>query len=472
MNFSVVKDYAEKFHFFIDMEMMGGLVMIWRWKPCVGNTGSDQRAGKEGLGASEEVRQGDREIREIFKALYAPSSKEHFDKWGRLHLLSELSSDSSAGSASPSITSQHAKLAIEVLPRPSWVPDSHPDIPVPRPLPPVNPPSRWVLAMSAPSPLLPLSRASSTTRHSNASGQHSSWDSQDSASLTTSSRQSLLLMSRSAFLAEVRKIGDEYAVQEATWTSKKPLNWNVDFLEVGYLLVPDPKSQARLRYWAASSANSSSMAAILFKAIQFGISFTIGVKVEDFSQFKPEDVSDMDRLVGKPTCNTEPPFLYTAQGALKAYYMSHINDIICRPHARILIGMGGPIAWLGRKWGRPELVAQFMSGPSPDVYVHRRGYIDSDDEHPMFLYSDEMSPQEIDVLFSCIGSDSDKDKSLYPSKDILDDGCFFWTGKWDARMEDMFSDLTKDILQGTAKFRTPGMWNEYFRRQSCMGRGP
>ena len=267
-------------------------------------------------------------------------------------------------------------------------------------------------------------------------------------------------------------MGDEYAVREAMWTNKKPLNWNLDFLEVGFLLVPDPKSQVRLRYWAACSTDSSSMAAILFKAIRFGIPFAIGVKVEDFGRFKPEDVSDMDRLVGKPTCNTEPPFLYTAQGALKAYYMSRVNDVIRRPHARILIGMGGPIAWLGRKWGGAELVAQFMSGPSPDVYVHRRGYIDSDDENPMFLYSDEMSPQEVDVLFGCIRSDSDKDKSLYPSKDILDDGCFFWTGEWDQRMEDMFADITKEILQGTAKFRTPGMWNEYFQHRSRMIRGP
>ena len=274
------------------------------------------------------------------------------------------------------------------------------------------------------------------------------------------------------FLTELWKIGDEYAVQEVTWLSKKPLNWNPDFLEVGYLLIPDPKAQARLRYWAAGSSDVLSMAAILFKAICFGIPFAIGLKVEDFGRFKPEEVSDMDRLTGKPTSNTEPPFVYTAQGALKAYYMSCINNVICHPHARILIGMGGPVAWLGRKWGGAELVSQFMSGPSPDVYIHRRSYIDSDDEHPMFLYSDEMTPQEIDVLFGCIHSNSDKDKSLYPSKDILDDGCFFWMGEWDVQMEDMFSDLTKDIMQGTAKFRMPGMWNEYFRRRSCMTRGP
>ena len=117
-------------------------------------------------------------------------------------------------------------------------------------------------------------------------------------------------------------MGDEYAVKEATWTSKKSLNWNPEFLEVGYLLVPDPKAQAWLCYWAAGLSDALSMAAILFKAIRFSIPFAIRLKVKDFSWFKPEEVLDMDHLVGKPTCNTEPLFVYTAQGALKAYYMS------------------------------------------------------------------------------------------------------------------------------------------------------
>ena len=213
------------------------------------------------------------------------------------------------------------------------------------------------------------------------------------------------------------------------------------------------------------------MSDILSKAVAQGIPFGIGVKVEDFERFKPGEVSDMDRLVGKPTCVIEPPFVYTTPGALRAYYMSRVNDIIRRPHARVLISLGGPEAWLGRKWGGSELVAQFMEGPSPDVYLHRRGYIDSDDEHPLFLYTDEMSPQEMDVLFGCIRSDSDKDRSLYPSRDILDEGCFFWTGEWDTCMDNMFNDLTKDILQGSAKFKTPGMWNEYFRRLNRGHRG-
>jgi len=89
------------------------------------------------------------------------------------------------------------------------------------------------------------------------------------------------------------------------------------------------------------------MSDLLFKAVCHGLPITIGVKVEDFRRFKPEEVSDTDRLVGKPSSAIEAPFAYTAQGALRAYYMSHVNDIIWRPHARILISMGGPVAWLG-----------------------------------------------------------------------------------------------------------------------------
>ncbi|EDQ99137.1 uncharacterized protein LACBIDRAFT_335304 [Laccaria bicolor S238N-H82] len=232
------------------------------------------------------------------------------------------------------------------------------------------------------------------------------------------------------------------------WTSKKPLAWDMDYIKVGYLLVPDRRAQAHLRYWSACLRDTSMMTKILFKAIMQGIAFTISIKVKDFGKFKPEEVSDMDWVVGKPTCIMESPFVYTAPGALRAYYMSQVNNIIWQLHTRILIGLGSPEAWLGRKWGGLELVAQFMEGPSPDVYLHRHGYINLDNEHPMFLYMDEMSSHEIDVLFGCIHSDSNKDPSLYPSRDILDEGCFFWTGEWDSHMEDMFNNLTKDILQG------------------------
>lgn len=127
---------------------------------------------------------------------------------------------------------------------------------------------------------------------------------------------------------ELRQLGQEFDIINPPWTSKKVLSWNVDFLEVGYLLIGQEAAQARLCYWAACSPDCSTLPMLLYKAIHWGLPFKIGMKVGDFSKFKPEEVSDTDRLVGKPSSALEPPFTYTAQGALKAYYMSHVNDII------------------------------------------------------------------------------------------------------------------------------------------------
>ena len=468
-----IEDYTRRYHFTIYEGAPGTAVTIWRWRPRVADTGCDQRAGQEGAGSSREAWRGDREIREIFKGVCSPPPGKHFDELGRMSFLDRLGDglapDYNDGTASVVDDPQ------DPLPRPHWAPASYPQLFVPRAASPLSSNSRWVQSMAAVASGESFSRESSAgARLSYDRWERSLLGRRRSASPLHSSSQSStsLPLQRASFVDELRKLGQDFDVVDPLWTSKKPLSWNRDFLEVGYLLIGDESAQARLRYWAACSPDCSTVSALLYKAVRWGIPFKIGVKVEDFGKFKPEDVSDTDRLVGKPSSAVEPPFIYTAQGALKAYYMSRVNDIIRRPHARVLIGMGGPEAWLGHKWGGSELVAQFMSGPSPDVYLHRRGNIDSDDEYPMFLYTDEMTPQEVDVLFGCIRNDGDKDRSLYPSKDVLDDGCFFWTGEWDSKMEAMFADLTKEILQGTAKFKTPGMWNDYFRRRNRSSRGP
>ena len=49
---------------------------------------------------------------------------------------------------------------------------------------------------------------------------------------------------------------------------------------------------------------------------------------------------------------------------------------------------------MGCKWGGSELVVQFMDNPSLDMYLHHCAYIASDNEHSMFLYTNQMTPQE------------------------------------------------------------------------------
>ena len=462
------REYADAYHLSLEIYERDAFVTIWRWKPRCVDKSRMHKAGQLGTGLTIEARRSDREIRELFKSVHAPMGKVQFDECGRVALASRLGDVCTDYQGSPIEADPSEPQAL--LPRPHWVPPSHPPLLVPQAASPVSAVSHWVQAMAA-SPSRSSSRGSSVARHPRSSGDRDSR--RRSASPQRSNLRTTTVMphQRAAFVEDLRDIANQYSSAMDPWTSRKPLVWNTDYLEVGYLLVPDIRAQARLRYWAACSPGATTMAALLTKAICHGLPFSLGVKVENFGRFKPEEVSDTDRLVGKPTSTMEAPFAYTAQGALRAYYMSRVNDIIRRPHARILIGLGGPEAWLGRKWGGHELVAQFMEGPSPDVYLHRRGYIDSDDEHPMFLHTDEMTPQEIDVLFGCIRSDSERDRSLYPSRVILDEGCFFWTGEWDSRMDNMFAELTKEILQGSAKFRTPGMWNEYFRRLNRGHRG-
>lgn len=465
---SLIKDYADRYHFRIETDDRDTYATIWRWKPRQVEMGGEWRAGVLGAGISIEAQRSNREIRELFKGVHAPRGERQFDDCGRITLVSRLGNIRDDYQGSPMVAeSGESQIS---LPRPHWVSPSHPTLSVPQPSSPAVASSHWVQAMSAPSSHSG-SRASSAARYSRGSGDISFHRRSASPQRSHQRLANTMPSQRAVFVEELRELAGQFSSTVKPWVSKRPLSWNVDYLEVGYLLIPDIRVQARLRYWTTCSRDASTMPALLLRAVCHGLPFSIGVKVEDFGRFKPEEVSDTDRLVGKPTSAVEAPFVYTAQGALRAYYMSRVNDIIRRPHARILIGMGGPEAWLGRKWGGMELVAQFMDGPSPDVYLHRRGYIDSDDEHPLFLYTDEMTPQEIDVLFGCIRSDSDRDRSLYPSKDILEEGCFFWSGEWDARMEDMFNDLTKDILQGSAKFRTPGMWNEYFRHLNRGHRG-
>ena len=127
---------------------------------------------------------------------------------------------------------------------------------------------------------------------------------------------------QAVFIKKLRELASQYTSTVNPWTSKRPLTWNPDYLEVGYLLIPDIHVQAQLCFWAACSRDTSTMAALLFKAVCHGLLISISIKVEDFGRFKPEEVSDTDHLVGKPSSTIEAPFTYTAQGALCAYYES------------------------------------------------------------------------------------------------------------------------------------------------------
>lgn len=165
---SLIEDYVSRYHFCIEMDGPDSYITIWRWKPRRIDAGGDQHAGSWGTGSSKEARRGDREIHELFKAVHAPIKKACFDEWGRITLASHLGDvqEDDAGSLMDADVQDNQQL----LPRPHWVPASHPQLTVPTPASPFNIASKWVQSMSA-SSSLSGSRASSAAKHSRSSGE-------------------------------------------------------------------------------------------------------------------------------------------------------------------------------------------------------------------------------------------------------------------------------------------------------------
>lgn len=111
------------------------------------DTGGEQRAGVLGPGVNMEAHRGDQEIRELFKSVHTPKGRLQFDEWGWVTLESCLGEVDQDYQGSPIASASNEPLA--ALPWPHWVPPSHPQLSIPRPMSPVGVISRWGQAMSA-----------------------------------------------------------------------------------------------------------------------------------------------------------------------------------------------------------------------------------------------------------------------------------------------------------------------------------
>jgi len=232
----LIRDYADKYHLSIEVDDRDAYVTIWRWKPRRMDAVNSQRAGVLGSGLSMEVRRSDREIHELFKSVHAPTGKRQFDEWGRITLVSRLSDECVNDQGSPMIA-EPDELQVP-LPRPHWVSSSHPQLSIPRSASPAIVASRWVQAMSA-SLSHSGSRASSVPRHSRSSGDRDSHRRSASPQRSLPRPTDTMPNHQAVFVDTLRDIAGQYPSTVSPWASKKPLSWNADYLEVGYLLLPD-----------------------------------------------------------------------------------------------------------------------------------------------------------------------------------------------------------------------------------------
>ena len=271
------------------------------------------------------------------------------------------------------------------------------------------------------------------------------------------------------FIRRVRFKGLNLVQDRAEWKIDDDAEWNLDLLQHGYLLFWDLGAQVRVRYWANCSPEIHHLRQVLERAMTHGVRFSICMHANDMAKFRPARISEMDRILSsriyQPSYQ-EPKIEYGTGITFANQYLGKLADILRRPHARALIGLGGPASWIARQYG-DNLVQQFMNGPSVQVTYHGKGYVDSRDPYPVFIHCDQMSEGELDLVYGRIRSDNgEKDHWVFPSPELLDELCDHWSGEWTAECERAFVMVRNELNGSKAKPRTRGEWRVHFRQDN------
>lgn len=280
------------------------------------------------------------------------------------------------------------------------------------------------------------------------------------------------------FHAAFKELAQELTFTDNLFPLAKPDAWNGQFLLVGYLHVPDWRSQVRMRYFANCMEAVRHITSVLTMSIEHKLSFQIGIKTTEFHFFENDTISQVDQRLVKEMYKpgfTEAPLAYSSPAAFLSSYLGKVADILRRPHASAFIGLGGPHSWLAQRWGGEELVEQFMSGPSLQVTCHFRGQNDSAEDRSLGIHWDSVSSQEIEFLFGFVPADkSNPERWLYPPVAILDEACDHWSGEWSVGMEEIFRHITSQITRSppTAVPKSRCGWIDFLRSYNRGRKAP
>lgn len=153
--------------------------------------------------------------------------------------------------------------------------------------------------------------------------------------------------------------------------------------------------------------------------------------------------------------------------------MGKLADILRRPHARALVSMGGPTAWITKRYGGSDIVQRFMNGPSTQVTVHHRGAVASSPfcDDPVFY--DQISAQEENLVHGFVPAENpEHHRWLFPTMEIMDDFCNHWYREWTQGCDLIFHNIAKALERGTAKPLTRKGWKAYLHSANHGDRRP
>lgn len=249
------------------------------------------------------------------------------------------------------------------------------------------------------------------------------------------------------------------------------VQWRPGLMDKGVLMVPNPRSEVRMRYFANNvTIGIRSVATLLSLAIEHGYAFNIAIKEEDLSSFRSRKLSELEhrRLsLMYDIGYIEPALTYTTPTTFYATYVGKVTELLSRPHAGAFIGYGGATSWLARKWGGDEVLGKFTKGPSVQTTVFRKGQsLHNDSDIDPTLLWDSVSAADIDLLFGYVphpGGDRSQDRWLYPPDHIIEQNCGKWRGDWNYIMEIMFTFITGQFRVRAWEPLSRGSWRLWLR---------
>ena len=260
------------------------------------------------------------------------------------------------------------------------------------------------------------------------------------------------------------------------WMMPSDLGWDLSFLNDSFILFPDGQTLTRFRYWAICGPNVPDVRHLLELAISRNMKFVMATKLSDLRIFKPAMAPELSELTRRTyEAGFQKEHLKDVNGgaAFRDQYMGKLADILRRPHARALISMGGPAAWIAKRYGGPSLVQCFLDGPSPQVTVHHRGAVTSSPFCDDTLFHDQVSAQEENLVHGFVPAENpDHHRWLFPTTEIMEDYCHHWRGEWTTGCDLIFHNIAKALERGTAKPMTRKGWKSYLHSPNHGDRHP
>ncbi|KAJ7143222.1 hypothetical protein C8R46DRAFT_1232997 [Mycena filopes] len=197
-----------------------------------------------------------------------------------------------------------------------------------------------------------------------------------------------------------------------------------------------------------------------------GVPFTLAVPRDAAHEFAPTDVSEEDRSLGwsyYDVGSIEEPLVWNKGGTSWAIaWVKQILDILKRPHMRALVTLGGPLAWIARRY-RPNLIKEFMEGPSTQVAVHFKGWNDARCHNSWGLMADSVSESEKEILRGVVTVEG-VSKALFPTNELCLSFFEHYSGENNVGFDRALHHIWREIDEGRPHPRSNQEMKGHLRR--------